>query len=168
MFLQPKHFSLVPPNMLETLAALGFCKAIHCQVMGGVWYSSLRRTRIQFWQNYLTISRFIRFYNFRCPWKEYSNGVNYFWLKKEKETDSGFYFSLLAFLTLKTFVQTASSLEELIEMWPAIEYSFKGIVVAKLHSKPLVNRIAELHVKSTLNYPSLHLTSYKSENKTSS
>lgn len=25
VFLQPKHFSLVPANILETLAALGFC-----------------------------------------------------------------------------------------------------------------------------------------------
>jgi len=42
-------------------------------------------------------------------------------------------FILVFFIfTLKAFVKTSSSFEELIKMWPAVEYPFKGIVVAKL------------------------------------
>lgn len=34
--------------------------------------------------------------------------------------------------TFETFVKTASSFKELIKVWPAVEYSLKGIVVAEL------------------------------------
>lgn len=35
-------------------------------------------------------------------------------------------------LTFKALVKTASSFEELIKVWPAVEYPLKGIVVAEL------------------------------------
>lgn len=34
MFLQPTHLSLVPPNILETLFAVGFCKSKSTLVVG--------------------------------------------------------------------------------------------------------------------------------------
>lgn len=36
------------------------------------------------------------------------------------------------FFTFEAFLKTSSSLEVLIEMWSAIENSFKGVVIAKL------------------------------------
>jgi hypothetical protein len=48
--------------------------------------------------------------------------------------------------TLKAFVKTASSFEQLIKMWPAVENPFKGIVVAKLQIETSVNR---LHIRTT-------------------
>lgn len=43
------------------------------------------------------------------------------------------------FVTFKAFVKAASSFEELIEVWPAIEYSLKGIVIAELQMDLYVN-----------------------------
>jgi hypothetical protein len=50
------------------------------------------------------------------------------------------------YFTLKAFVKTASSFEQLIKMWPAVENPLKGIVVAKLQIEPSVNR---LHIRTT-------------------
>lgn len=43
------------------------------------------------------------------------------------------------FVTFKAFVKAASSFEQLIKVWPAIEYSLKGIVIAELQTDLYVN-----------------------------